>query len=111
MRAGGDVDVAALEHAAGHIRGVVVACPQALEGGVLVAEGSQEGEREFRSVEGLKGQFREGGFDFYCVHGEAGFPLWVGSMSNDGDGPTFARLASTQSAIGHITNNPGYTGQ
>jgi hypothetical protein len=52
----GDVDVVALKHAAGHVGGVVVADAQALECGVLVAEGGQKGERELVSVKGLERQ-------------------------------------------------------
>ena len=62
------MDIAALEHATRHIRGVVVAGAQALERGLLIAERGQERERELRRVEGLKGQVRYGFFDFYCIH-------------------------------------------
>ena len=62
------MDVVALEHAAFHIGGVIVAGAQALERGVLVAECGEERERKLRRVEGLDGQVRYGLFDFYCVH-------------------------------------------
>ncbi len=52
----GDMDVVALEHATRHIRSIVVASTQALECRVLIAESGQKREREFRRVEGLKGQ-------------------------------------------------------
>ena len=32
-------------------------------------ESGQEREREFRCLEGLKGQLRYGLFYFYCIHG------------------------------------------
>ena len=48
----------ALVVATGHIRSVVVAGAQALEGGVLVAKSGKEGKGELRRVEGLKRQFR-----------------------------------------------------
>ena len=73
-RADGDVDVVALEHAAGHVGRVVVASAQALERGVLVAEGGQEGECELSGIERLKRQVGDGLFDFYGVHVGAGAP-------------------------------------
>lgn len=39
-----------------NVRGIVVARTQALERGVLVAEGGQKRERELRCVKGLEGQ-------------------------------------------------------
>ena len=74
------MDVVALEYAAAHVRSVVVACPQALEGGVLVAESAQECIRKLFDVKGLKRQFRDGCLDFYCIHGaycllEFSFPM------------------------------------
>ncbi len=66
--AGGDMDVAALEHAAGHIRCIVVAGAQTFEGRVFIAESRQEGERKLRRVEGLERQIGNSLFDFYCIH-------------------------------------------
>lgn len=65
----GDMDVVALEHATRHIRSIVVASTQALECCVLIAKSGQKRERELLRVEWLKGQFRYGFFDFYCIHG------------------------------------------
>jgi len=62
------VDVVALEHAALHVGGVVVASPQTPERGLLVAECGQEGERELSAGKRLKRQVGDGLFDFYGVH-------------------------------------------
>jgi hypothetical protein len=91
--ADGDVNVAALEHAAGHVGSVVVAGAQAPERGVLVAEGGQEGEGELGSVEGLERQIRDGLFDFYGVHGRAGAPRARRHRSNRHAGPEKQRLS------------------
>ena len=47
---------------------VVIARAQTLERGFLVAECSKECVRKLRGIEGLKGQFRYGLFNFYSIH-------------------------------------------
>ena len=60
----GEVDVVALQHAAGQVGGVADTLAELLEGGVLVAEGGQELERELRPLKGLEGEVGKGMFDF-----------------------------------------------
>ncbi len=59
----GYVDVVALEHAVGQVRGVGFAFAQALDGGFFVAERGWKGERELGGVEVLAGEIRIRLFD------------------------------------------------
>ena len=80
--ADGDVDVVPLEHAAWHVGGVVISGAQALERGVLVAEGGQKSEGELSGIKGLKRQVGDCLFDFYGVHVCAGAPRALQHRSN-----------------------------
>ena len=69
------MDVVALEYRAGQISLVRVSTPKPFKGGLLVAEGFEEGIRESLRV---KRRFREPGngfFDFYCIHTDTKFIL------------------------------------
>jgi hypothetical protein len=72
FRADLEVDVVALEDAAGEV-GLVGAGlplgPEPLEGGFLVSEGFEKGMRENLRIEGLFREPRDGFFDCDGVHG------------------------------------------
>jgi hypothetical protein len=71
------MDVAGLKDAA-QIGLIGLALTEALEGGFLVAEGLEEGERELGGVERLLGQRRNCLFDLDCVHSS---PSRYGSLN------------------------------
>lgn len=66
----GDVDVVTLKHAMGGTSdAILMPVRRRFRAVSLIAESGQERKRELRRVEGLKGQFRNGFFDFDCIHG------------------------------------------
>lgn len=67
-RAGCDVDVAALKHAAIDVRLVRGTLAKAVDSGRLVAKSGQELKRKFISIERLLDKLRYGVCDLYRVH-------------------------------------------
>ena len=68
FRADFEMNVVALQNAAGQIGLVRIAAFEPFKGGLLVAEGFEEGKGESRGIERRFRQLGNSFFDFDCIH-------------------------------------------